>query len=59
MNTRLYGSLLEEFIATTTSKDPIDRLVQLEGAWVLFDSMERGMEVPVPNAITCVFVLVA
>jgi len=59
MNTRLYGSLLEEFIAMTTSKDPIGRLVWLEGSWVLFDSMERGMDVAVPNATTCVFMLAA
>jgi len=59
LNTRLYNSLLEAFIAMATSKDPSNRLVWLEDAWVLFDSMETGMEVASPNATTYALMLAA
>jgi len=59
MGTSLYNSLLEAFIAMATSKDPSNRLVWLEDAWVLFDSMERGLEVAAPNATTYALMLAA
>ena len=52
MNTRLYNSLIEAFIAMATSKDPGNMLIWWEDAWALFDSMETGREVVVPNATT-------
>lgn len=59
INTRLYNSLLEAFIAMATSKDPDNRLIWLEDAWILFDSMENGMEVTAPNATTYAVMLAA
>lgn len=52
LDIRLYNSLLEVFISMATTKDPTNRLVWLEDAWTLFDSMERGTEVVTPNAAT-------
>jgi len=59
MNTRLYNSLLEAFITMAASKDIGNRLVWLEEAWVLFDSMETGKEVAIPNATTYALMLAA
>jgi DNA-directed RNA polymerase len=59
LDTGLYNSLLEAFIAMATSKDPDNRLVWLDDAWVLFDSMETGMEVAAPNATTYALMLMA
>jgi DNA-directed RNA polymerase len=52
LDIRLYNSLLESFIAMATSKDIDNRLIWLEDACTLFNSMETGMEVAVPNATT-------
>ena len=59
LDIRLYNSLLEAFIAMATSKDLSNKLVWLEDAWILFDSMETGMEVAAPNATTYALMLVA
>jgi len=59
LNTRLYNSLLEAFIAMATSKDSGDRLGWLEEALILFDSMERGMNAAAPNATTYALMLAA
>ena len=59
LNTRLYNSLLEAFIAMASSKDPENRLIWLEDAWLLFDSMETGTEVAAPNATTYAIMLAA
>ena len=59
MDTRLYNSMLEAFIAMATSKDIDNRLIWLEDAWALFSSMETGMEVVAPNATTYALMLVA
>ena len=59
LSTRLYNTLLEAFIFMAASKDPENRLVWLEDAWILFDSMETGMEVAVPDATTYAIMLTA
>jgi DNA-directed RNA polymerase len=52
LDIRIYNSLLESFIAMATTKDIDNRLIWLEDACTLFDSMESGMEVAVPNPTT-------
>ena len=52
LDTRLYNSLLESFIAMATTKDIDNRLIWLEDACTLFNSMEAGIEVAVPNPTT-------
>ena len=59
LNTGLYNSLLEAYIAMATSKDPDNRLVWLGDAWGLFGSMETGAEVAAPNATTYALMLAA
>jgi len=59
LHTRIYNSLLEAFIAMAVSKDPDNRLVWLEDAWILFNSMETGAEVATPNATTYALMLAA
>ena len=59
LNTHLYNSLLEAFIGMATSKEPKNRFIWLEDAWILFDSMETGMEVAAPNATTYALMLAA
>lgn len=58
LNTHLYNSLLEAFIAMATSKDPENRITWLEDAWFLFNSMEKGTDAA-PNAATYSFMLLA
>ena len=57
VNIHLYNSLLKAFISMATSKDPDNRLLWLEDAWLLFDSMETGMEVVAPDATTYALML--
>ena len=57
LNIPLYNSLLEAFISMAAINDPSNRLVWLEDAWTLFDSMETGMETVVPNATTYAIML--
>jgi len=57
LDTRIYNSLLEAFITMAVSKDPGNRLIWLEDAWTLFDSMETGTEVAAPNATTYALML--
>ena len=59
LDIRLYNSLLEAFIVMAAMKDQDNRLVWLEDAWTLFDSMETGMEAVVPNATTYAIMLSA
>lgn len=59
LNVRLYNSLLEAFIAMAAKKEPHNKLVWLEDAWTLFNSMEAGVEVAVPNATTYAIMLAA
>lgn len=59
LDIRLYNSLLEVFIAMAATKDPDNRLVWLEDAWTLFDSMETGAETVVPNATTYAIMITA
>jgi DNA-directed RNA polymerase, mitochondrial len=53
----VYNSLLEAFGDMATSKDPVNRLIWLEDAWTLFDSMEMGKEAAAPNAVTYAIML--
>jgi len=57
VNIHLYNSLLEAFISMATSKDSDNRLLWLEDAWLLFDSMETGMELAAPDATTYALML--
>ena len=59
LNTRLYNSLLEAFIAMATSKGSTNNLGWLEEASILFDSMETGTEAAAPNATTYALMLAA
>jgi len=59
VNIHVYNSLLEAFISMATSGDSNDRLFWLEDAWLLFDSMETGMEVVAPDATTYALMLSA
>ena len=59
LDVRLYNSFLETFIALASSKDPVNKIIWLEDAWLLFDSMETGTEPIVPNAQTYAIMLAA
>lgn len=59
MDTRLYNSMLEVYLTMATSKDRNNRLVWLEDAWTLFDSMETGTEATAPNAATYAIMLIS
>ena len=59
LNTHLYNSLLEAFIAMAASKGLNNKLGWLEEALILFDSMEAGTEVAAPNATTYAIMLAA
>lgn len=57
LETRVYNSFLEAFRVMATTKDPRSRLVWLDDAWSLFDSMEMGTESAAPNANTYAIML--
>lgn len=59
LTTRVYNSLLESFVAMASSQDKSNRLVWLEDAWILFDSMEVGTEAAAPDATTYAIMLTA
>ena len=57
LDIRIYNALLEAFVAMAAIKDSDNRLIWLEDASTLFESMERGTEAATPNATTYAIML--
>ncbi|KAH0833941.1 DNA/RNA polymerase [Lanmaoa asiatica] len=59
LETRIYNSFLEAYIEMASIKEPNDRALWVEEAWLLYEAMENGSENIHPTAQTYAIMLLA